>query len=215
MKKTNQLTLLVLTFFMSFIVSCEKHKCKCEHEDKDFEIPEGTFCYVDEGRTGEMLNYDEVVAMLTDYDQTREAPLEKALGYKDARINIFEFSKFKKYLGHIEAQSKKAKIKITGISFIYASKKNYNGTNKSYQSLLYIPTTTINGKQVQFDPVQSAKQGKLVTFKDMLAGYNYNWQYGKNDADKNNENKLTLKSKAQLKNQPSGAGNFGTSRPPY
>ncbi|WNW00873.1 hypothetical protein RRF68_07660 [Tenacibaculum sp. HL-MS23] len=226
MKKASLLKLFILVYALIFIacmISCEKHECKCEHEGD--QTPEGTFCYIDEGRTKEMLNYTEIVAMLKSYDTTRIAPLEKALGYEDSRINNYNFIQFKKYLGRIENLSKKAKINITGISFIAAAKSNYSNTGKSYQDLIYIPTTTVNGKQIAFDPVQSAKQGKLVTFKEMLALNGYKWiydtkddfeagkiknyDYGLKTLNKNKES--TLLGEDEL----SGVGNKGTLTPPF
>ncbi len=228
MKKTNLLQLLIIVFTMSFITSCEKHKCICDHEDRVAKITEGTFCYADEGRTPEMLNYKEIVAMLEDYDTTRIAPLEKALGYEDSRINTFNFTQFQKYLGRIKNLSSKVQIDITGISFISAAKPNYNGTGKSYQDLIYMPTTTIDGKQIAFDPVQSAEQGRLVTFKEMLALNGYNWIYNTVEdfeAGKRKDYNYTRKVLKQNKagfisfslqgSELSGAGNKGVLQPPY
>lgn len=221
MKKTNLLKLVIIVFTMNLITSCEKHKCKCDHDDWQSQIPEGTFCYSDEGRTAEMLDYTEIVNMLRNYDTTRIAPLEKALGYEDSRVNNYNFKQFKKYLGRIEKLSKKAGIEITGLNFISAAKPNYNGTGRSYQDLIYIPTTTIDGKQIAFDAVQSVAEGKLVTFKEMLAKNGYNWIYnstddfnnGKRD-DYNYSIELPVGSPV-LSNEPSGAGNLAHLTPPY
>ena len=225
MKKMNLLQFLLVVLVMSFIISCDKHKCKCE--DEESQIIEGTFCYTDEGRTKEMLNYTDIVSMLTNYDTTRIAPLEKALGYEDSRVNNYNFKQFKKYLGNIEKLSKDAKIDITGISFISAAKPNYNGTGKSYQDLIYIPTTTINGKQIAFDPVQSVKQGKLVTFKEMLALNGYKWIYNTKqefEAGKREDYNYNVKFLKQNKagfmsylppSSESGAGNRATLAPPF
>ena len=138
MKKTNLLKLVIIVFTMNFMASCEKHKCKCDHDDWQSQIPDSTFCYSDEGRTAEMLDYTEIVNMLRNYDTTRIAPLEKALGYDDSRINTYNFKQFRKYLGRVKNLSRKAGIEITGLSFISAAKPNYNGTGRSYQDLIYI-----------------------------------------------------------------------------
>ncbi|TDQ21922.1 hypothetical protein [Tenacibaculum caenipelagi] len=229
MKKTNLLQLLFLTLAVSFAVSCEKTDSKCDCDDWRSQVPEGTFCYSDEGRTKEMLNYKEIVEMLSNYDRTRIAPIEKTLGYEDTRANTFDFAQFKKYLAHVENMSKKANIEITGISFISTAKENHNNTGKSYSSLIYIPTTTINDKQIAFDPVQSAKQGKLVTFKEMLAKHGYKWIYntkeefekGKRDDYNYNirvlkENKAGFMYASPLNDESlSGAGNQANLEPPY
>ncbi len=226
MKKINVFKTVIVVFLLSFITSCEKHECKCDCEDWQSQVPEGTFCYADEGRQKEMLNYTEIITMLTNYDQTRIRPLEDALGYEDSRINTYNYEQFKKYLGHIEYMSKKAKINITGISFIATANPNYKGTGKSYQDLIYIPTTTIDGKDIAFDPVQSVKQGKLVTFKQMLAVNGYKWIYNTKkefEEGKRKDYNYTLKkeNKAGFMNfnqsdvDESGAGNWGNLEPPY
>lgn len=225
MKKTN--LLLIFAFAFSILTSCKEHKCKCDCDDWQSQVPEGTFCYSDEGRTKEMLNYKQVISMLKNFDRTRIAPLEKALGYQDARIHNYNFAQFKKYLGHVENLSKKANVEITGISFIAGAKKDYKGTGRVYQDLIYIPTTTVNGKQIPFDPVHSARQGKLVTFKDMLAKHGYKWIYNtaeefKEGRNPNYDYSLPIKRKNEAgiftfsyDDGESGAGNFATLRPPY
>lgn len=200
------------------MASCEKHKCKCDNDDWQSQIPEGTFCYSDEGRTPEMLDYTEIVSMLRNYDTTRIAPLEKALGYEDSRINTYNFKQFRKYLGRVKNLSRKAGIKITGLSFISAAKPNYNGTGRSYQDLIYIPTTTIDGKQVAFDAVQSVEQGRLVTFKEMLAKNGYNWIYnseGDFNSGKRDDYNYSIELLGDPMKEPSGAGNVAHLAPPF
>ncbi|WP_420551690.1 hypothetical protein [Tenacibaculum aiptasiae] len=217
MKKTNLLKMLIIFFTLNFMASCEKHKCKCD--DWQSQIPEGTFCYSDEGRTSEMLDYKEIVSMLRNYDTTRIAPLEKALGYEDSRINTYDFKQFRKYLGRIKNLSKKAGIKISGISFISAAMPDYNGTGRSYQDLIYIPTTIVDGKEVAFDPLQSYEQGKLVTFKEMLAKNGYNWIYNSTEdftKGKREDNNYSIELMSDDPSKDlSGAGNRGTLSPPY
>ena len=72
-----------------------------------------------------MLTYPQVIDMLKKYDDSRIEPFEQAYGYEDTRVNIFNFDQFKKYLGHIENLSKKAGIRISGISFIYGATGGY------------------------------------------------------------------------------------------
>jgi len=194
---------------MSLLNSCQK-KCKCD--DQNFTPPDGTFCYADEGRQKEMLNYNEVVTQLNEYDNTRKQVLEKALGYQDTRVSTFDFVQFKKYLGNIENLSAKAGIKISGISFISGAKANYNNTGKSYQDLMYIPSTIVNGKEVQFDPVQSAEQGKLVTLQEMLGKFGYKWPY---DGGTIVKQKMNIKIDTTGGNTRSGLGNRGHLSPPF
>lgn len=228
MKKTN----LLLTFFsivtIGILTSCETKKCNCDEQEIDPQNLEGYFCYPAlTSRPDVALKYPEVVEMLTEYDQTRIKPLENALGYPDSRVNTYDFAKFVQYLNYVEKLSRKAKITITGISFISAAKPNYEGLKRSYQDLIYIPTTTINGEQIPFDAVLSAERDSLVTFKAALAEYGYNWIYNTKEefeAGKNEENNYRLSITKQNKagfidfnvaNDNSGAGNTATLAPPF
>ena len=205
-------------------------KCNCD-ECLEKNGENGIFCYKDEGRTKEMLNYSEIITALKSYDTSRIAPFEKAFGYEDSRVNTFDFVQFKKYLGHVENLSKKANIKMTGISFISVAKMHEN-ENKEYGSLIYIPSTTVNGMQVLYDPVQSVRQGTLVTFKEMLEKHGYNWIYDSKEAYKKGKRddydyglKSDQKSRMMVMStilndtlegdEESGAGNWSTMKPPY
>ncbi|MDY0780943.1 hypothetical protein [Tenacibaculum sp. IB213877] len=228
MKKTNLLPLIVSIIMIGILVtSCKQEKCDCENQKIDVESIEGYFCYpAAESRPPVALNYKEIVNMLTKYDTTRIQPLKDALGYYDSRINTYDFNNFVHYLNYIKKKSKKAKIKISGISFIYAAKSNYNDTGKSYQDLIYIPTTTINGNQIPFDAVLSAERDSLVTFKAALAENGYKWIYDSKDDFENgrsqekNHNFLSreksqVSSNTVLDAEDSGAGNVAHLRPPY
>lgn len=225
----------ILTIIIEFLKKLFGKECNCE-ECIEEGSERGIFCYKDEGRTEEMLNYSEIIEMLKHYDTTRIEPVERVLGYEDSRVNTFDFLQFKKYLGHIENLSKKAGIRITGISFINTVKPNHDGKEKGYGSLIYIPTTTVNGEQIAFDPVQSTYRGKLVTFREMLAEYGYNWIYETEAAYKEGKRKDNNYSIENLQKQESqksentqeiksfalrgaegesGAGNWGTRKPPY
>ncbi|CAM1334644.1 conserved protein of unknown function [Tenacibaculum aestuariivivum] len=204
-----------------FSNKCTLEECLKEAKEK------GIFYYTDEGRTKEMLSYNEIINMLKHYDSTRIAPVEKILGYEDSRVNTFNFVQFKKYLAHVENLSKKSGVEITGISFISVVKSNYNGKEKGYSSLIYIPSTTLKGVQVLFDPVQTAEQGKLVTFKEMLLKHGYNWIYDSEreyEKGKRKDNNYNLQSENnQIANSArgpqgdagSGAGNYSQICPPY
>ncbi|SED20327.1 hypothetical protein SAMN04489761_4608 [Tenacibaculum sp. MAR_2009_124] len=224
MKEQNFITRLFNAIRNFFRGDCDCDECIENGADK------GIFCYKDEGRTKEMLAYPEVIEMLKRYDGTRIEPFEQAYGYEDTRMNTFNFYQFKKYLGHIENLSKRAGIRISGISFIYGA-KNHEGARHGYNSLVYLPSTVINGKEVLFDPVQSARQGKLVTFKEMLERYGYQWIY--DDAEdyeqgKRKDNNYDLKSNQEKSSEfkmisnddfdqedESGTGNHSTLAPPY
>lgn len=182
MKKTNLLQLLIIVFTMNFIISCEKHKCKCEHKNENWEdqIPEGTFCYADQGRPTNMIKYNEIIDMLKAYDNTRKNVLEKALGFEDTRVNIYPVQELKDYLGYIENLCAQKSIPLTGINIIsaaYPEKYPTNPEKANYQTLIFMPTTTVDGEVfVTFDPLKS-KKGVPATFKSILAKKGYNWPY--------------------------------------
>ncbi|CAM1356031.1 hypothetical protein [Tenacibaculum halocynthiae] len=227
MNKKNIFQKIIGIFKSIFCKECTYEEC-IESANEN-----GVFCYKDEGRTKEMLSYSEIIEMLKSYDMTRIEPIEKALGYEDSRINTFDFIQFKKYLGHIENLSRKVKIEITGISFIATAKPNHKGKEKGYGSLIYMPSTTIRGKQVLFDPVQSAKRGELVTFKEMLVKHGYNWIYdseGEYKEGKRKDYNYSLQSikketvafsmrngegNTNMDGDDSGAGNLSHKKPPY
>lgn len=232
MKKTNQF-LLACAIMMAVLSSCAT-ECKCEEnapKEVNPEELEGYFCHpAKEGRPASALNYPEIVSMLKAYDATRIAPLAKALGYEDSRINTYDFNSFMNYLNYIKKATKKLrkkgiKVKIKGISFISAVKKDYAGTGKSYQDLIYIPTTMVKGKEVPFDPVQSLEQGRVVTLKEVLAKYGYNWIYNTKEEWENGKRKdfnYSIKPNMQggslidaMFSDISGAGNTANLAPPY
>lgn len=222
MKKKNLFQRLIEVFRNVFCRECTEEECLKNANEK------GIFCYKDEGRTKEMLSYSEIIEMLKSYDTTRIEPLESALGYEDSRVNTFDFIQFKKYLGHVENLSKKANIKITGISFI-SSVKKHEKNGKEYSSLIYMPSTTIKGVDVLYDPLQSAKLGKLVTFKEMLVKHGYNWIYDTEGDYKEGKRKdynyilesekkeAVVASMAKINDldNDSGAGNYGNMTPPH
>ncbi|WP_422090179.1 hypothetical protein [Tenacibaculum ovolyticum] len=224
MSKKNIFQKIIEIFRSIFCKECTTEECLEDANKK------GIFCYKDEGRTKEMLSYSEIIDMLKRYDTTRIQPLEGVLGYEDSRVTTFDFIQFKKYLGHVENLSKKANVKMTGISFI-ASAKKHEKNGKEYSGLIYMPSTTIKGTDVLYDPLQSAKQGKLVTFKEMLEKHGYNWIYdtegdykeGKRK-DYNYSLKTVKKQEANLRggdddviivSDDSGMGNLGQISPPY
>jgi hypothetical protein len=192
---------------------------------EDYNQDKGVFCYKDEGRTKEMLSYPQVIEMLQVYDEHCIVPFEKAMGYEDARINTFDFVQFKKYLGHVENLSKKAGIAMTGISFISVGKLHADD-GREYSSLIYMPSTTVGGAQVLYDPVQSYRSKALVTFGEMLAKHGYQWIYDTKETYKKGKRKdnkyqlpVMMKATNSLRDgndfEESGAANLSHLTPPY
>ncbi len=108
----------------------------------------------------------------------------------------------------------KKNIPLTGINIISAaySNKKSNPKEAGYQTLIFMPTTTIDGEHfVTFDPLIS-KKGMPITFKSILAKRNYNWYYDKSKLAKT---KNALKQNDLLKNEDSAGSNKLGSVPPY
>ncbi|PKH49482.1 hypothetical protein CXF68_01720 [Tenacibaculum sp. Bg11-29] len=165
------------------------------------------------------LNYKELVPMLEHYDETRKPILEKALGHEDTRMNYFSIETIENYLAYVKTLSKEKGIRITGINFVSASyPENTTHGVPNYQTMVFMPTTEINGKNINFDPVQSS-EGNVVTVKEMLGDYGYNWVYDSKE-DYENRNKLSKKvqqnflKRESMKDLESSTGNRGTISPP-
>ncbi|WP_064966686.1 hypothetical protein [Tenacibaculum ovolyticum] len=166
------------------------------------------------------LNYKELVPMLEHYDETRKSVLEKALGHEDTRMSYFSIETIENYLAYVKTLSKEKGIRITGINFVSASyPENTTHGVPNYQTIVFMPTTEINGKNINFDPVQSS-EGNVVTVKQMLGSYGYNWVYDSKE-DYENRNKPSKKTqknflkRESMKDLESGVSNWGTMKPPY
>lgn len=166
------------------------------------------------------LNYKELVPMLEHYDETRKPVLEKALGHEDTRMNYFSIETIENYLAYVKALSKEKGIKITGINFVSASyPENTTHGVPNYQTMVFMPTTEINGENINFDPVQSSKEN-IVTVKQMLGNYGYNWVYDSKEdyENRNNPSKKVQQNfmkRGSMDDLESGYGNYGNMTPPH
>ncbi|WP_075344015.1 hypothetical protein [Tenacibaculum agarivorans] len=171
-------------------------------------------------RPWNMLSYKEMIERLEDYDKTRKPVLEQALGYEDTRINFYSIETLENYIAYVKQLSKEKGIELTGINFVSgAYPKNADYGTPGYQSIMLMPTTTINGKNISFDPVQSTTE-KVVTMKQIFANYGYNWVYdSKEDYENRNvankEIQDNLAKRAQKSDLESAGSNFGKVTPPY
>ncbi|WP_299118399.1 hypothetical protein [uncultured Tenacibaculum sp.] len=167
-----------------------------------------------------LLMYKEMVAMLEHYDETRKPVLEKALGREDTRINFYTIETLEAYLNYVKEVSQEKGIKLTGINIVSASyPENTSHGVPNYQTVLFMPTTEINGKNIAFAP-DASKNGEIVTMKEALGEYGYNWVY---DSKEDYENRKTIeeeirqnfKNRSFREGKLSNAGNFGQLSPPY
>ncbi|WP_440120689.1 hypothetical protein [Tenacibaculum sp. Ill] len=167
-----------------------------------------------------LLMYKEMVAMLEHYDETRKPVLEKALGYEDTRVNFYTIETLETYLAYMKRISEEKGIKLTGIKIVSASypKKMERGT-PNYQTVMFMPTTNIKGENIAFAPEVSTGN-KIVTMKEMLGSYGYNWIYdSKEDYENRNNFPKSLKEnflkRGEKLDEESMSGNLGQLAPPH
>ncbi|WP_435261534.1 hypothetical protein [Tenacibaculum sp. nBUS_03] len=158
--------------------------------------------------------------MLKYYDKTRKPILENALGFEDTRMNYYSIETIENYFDYAKALAKEKGIKVTGINFISAAYPvDTERGIPNYQTNMFMPTVEINGKNICFDPVQSTRD-KIVTMKEMLSYYGYNWVYDSKEDYVNRNNlpkteKQNFRSRDVLEDKMSSAGNLSHIKPPY
>ncbi len=202
MKSINKLIYVsLLTLFL--ITSCK--------------LAENIFCYEYNDRPEVALTYKEIVSMLSQYDATKRDALPLINGEYDTRINHFKIEDLKDYLAYVEKLSKDKKIKITGINIIAAAypENHPDSIKRNHQTLIFIPTTTINGKKgVSFDPLHS-EAGKPKPFTEILEQYGYDLTLTKDDRKKGSQKmkKGVQSNKSDSDELSSAANRLGISPP--
>lgn len=201
-------TLTVICAMALVCVSCTQEKLDAVQAEKV-----GTA-----SRPYNALTAKQVVQMLAQYDATRKPILQKGLGFEDTRINHYSIETLENYLAYVKQLSKQKGIKLTGISFVSAAyPTNFDHGKENYQTFVFMPTTEINGKNIPFDAVQSTNK-KVVTMKQALANYGYNWVYDSKkdyDAAKNESTLLKRGVFTRIADIESSTGNWGHLWPPY
>ncbi|MFY0628790.1 MAG: hypothetical protein JXR05_00335 [Flavobacteriaceae bacterium] len=161
----------------------------------------------------------ETASMLHHYDMTRKPVLEKTLGHEDTRINFHSIDELENYIKYVKEISREKGINLTGINFVSASyPENTTQGIANYQTIMFMPTTEINGKNIGFDPLQSTSE-KIVTMKETLIKYVYNWIYdSKEDYDNRKVTTEALlknfQNKDTIDDGEIGVGNHGSLIPP-
>ncbi len=207
--KTIRIMLVVLAISAITFVACQKEETPLDANTETGLVQ----------KPWNMISYKGIIERLEHYDKTRKPVLEQALGFEDTRINYYSIETIENYINYVKQLSKEKGIEFTGINFVsgaYPEDANY-GTPK-YQHIMFMPTTEIDGKQIGFDPVQSSKE-KVVTIKEMLASYGYNWIYdSKEDYDNRNKQSKSIqqnfKKRGQMSDIDSGTANVTTVGPP-
>ena len=209
MKTIKIVSLALLVSVVSFI-GCQK--------DEDAVNPNVEVSSAE--RPHNALMYKEMISILEHYDKTRKPVLENALGFEDTRINHYSIETLENYIKYVKQLSKEKGIEFTGINFVSgAYPENASHGVPNYQNIMLMPTTTINGKNIAFDPVQSSSE-EVVTMKEMFAYYGYNWVYdSKEDYDNrksvNKRLEENYKRRSSTEDLESSGSNFGGIRPPY
>lgn len=166
------------------------------------------------------LMYKDMIGMLEHYDKTRKPVLENALGFEDTRINYYSIETLENYIKYVKQLSKEKGIEFTGINFVSGVYPE-NGTKgtSNYQNLIMMPTTNLNGKNIGFDPMKSTNE-KVVTIKEVLGSFGYNWVYDSQDDYSNRkiipENiNLNYSRRSKLNDEESVSANWSNVTPPY
>ncbi|WP_420551691.1 hypothetical protein [Tenacibaculum aiptasiae] len=167
-----------------------------------------------------LLMYKEMVAMLEHYDKTRKPILEEALGREDTRINFYTIETLEAYLNYVKKISQEKGIKLSGINIVSASyPENTLYGVPNYQTVIFMPTTEINGNNIAFAP-EVSNNGEIVTMKEILGEYGYSWIYDTKE-DYNNRNLVNKEIQKNFLNRnnntdkESSNGNRGLLQPPY
>lgn len=203
MKLISKLTYVSL-IALFLLVSCNEYK---DVNDKG-----------NKGRPDIALTYPELISMLQHYDETKKDLQPKVNGGEDARIQFLEIEKLKAYIAYIERESKKKKIKLTGINFISAAypENHVDKKKRNYQTLIMMPATTIGDEEgVSFDPLKS-ERGVPKSLKEILAGYNgYNWYYDKLSISTTKSRSTSRSAKSSGGDDLSAGGNRMRPSPPH
>jgi len=209
--RTIKMMVVVLVVASVAIIACQKE------EEAVTTNPETTAVE----RPWNMLNYKEVIERLEYYDETRIPMYEEQLGFEDSRVHHYSIETIENYIAYVKQLSKEKGIEFTGINFVasaYPEDADY-GTPK-YQNIMLMPTTIIDGKQIGYDPELSTTE-KIVTTKEALANYGYNWVYDSEEDYANRKNVVQKSAKEKevlmqsAKAVPSSAGNYAGLTPPH
>lgn len=167
-KFTKLFTLLALSIL---VFSC---KTECNHTKTD-KVNES--CYPNSEKPSQVITYEEMANMMDAYDKGAKKELNKYIKKKskgkDSISTVFNWYKLddlKQYIAYIERISKEKDIPVTGFR-IYPtqySKKYKEKELRNRNTIIFTPTTTINGKDdAAFEPLYS-KKGEPVGITQFL-----------------------------------------------
>jgi len=188
-------------------VSCKESTKDCPPKCEDLS------CYSNNNRPDIAITYEEMAAMFETYDKGAKKVLnaytKKESKGKDSISTIsnwYKLDDLKQYIAYLEKISKEKNIKLTGIKIYPASypkhykKKEYAGR----QTLIFTPTTTINGRDdVAFEPLYS-EEGNPVSIDVFL-----------NQVRNGKVNEASFLPTLRSQSLESSAANRGQINPPY
>ncbi|WP_299672346.1 hypothetical protein [uncultured Polaribacter sp.] len=164
MKTLNGFSLLFI-FLMIVVSSC---KTECNHHEH---------IKIDNSRPSNAITYNEMARMFHQYDigqkKVLDAYRKRFSNGKDSIETIahfYEIHQLKQYIAYLEKLSKEKDIELTGIQiFSAAYPENYklDTTLSGRQSLIFMPTANINGKNTAYEPLYS-KKGQPIPFTKFL-----------------------------------------------
>ena len=158
-KMTSPFTkLFFLSSFSILMFSCNS---ECEHTKSDIS------CYPNDTKPLQVITYEEMADMMDAFDKGPKKELNKYLkkvtNGKDSvstNYNWYKLDDLKQYIAYIERISKEKDIKVTGFRIVPSTypKKYKVKELQNRQTLIFTPTTSINGKDdVAFEPLYSEK----------------------------------------------------------
>lgn len=164
-------TIKLLVVFVGLILI---YSCKTESNNPK-KVDES--CYPNSKKPSQVITYEEMADMMTAFEKGPKKELNKYLKNvtrgKDTistNYNWYKLDDLKQYIAYIERISKEKDIPVTGFRIVPSTyPKNYKVKElQNRQTIIFTPTTTINGKDdVAFEPLYS-DEGKPVEIKEFL-----------------------------------------------
>lgn len=169
-------------------------------------------------RPSQALNYQEIATMIAYYDTTkRESIANSRNGKEDTWMYSYNLEDLKAYIGYVEKIAKEKNIEVTAINIRAAAypKNHHLKEMQDYQTLIFTPATTINGKEnVSFDPLYS-KKGKPAVFDSIVKTYQKGTPQKKLKSVAKSSSKAMQQAPITTKDKPSVAANRIKQVPPY
>lgn len=164
-------TFFSTVLFLILFVSCNQNT-KNQHNENS-----STDTFLNDSRPSQAITYEEMSEMMDSYNIGAKLELDnymkKISNGKDSISTVYNWYKIedlKQYIAYVERISKEKKIPVTGFR-IYPTSYPINYYDEKLmgrQTLIFTPTTTINGKNdVAFEPLYS-EIGKPVMVSEIL-----------------------------------------------